>query len=44
MEEYSKRSLLLGHSEFGSNGLADLFSNYALPKLRNRKLDLKSLG
>jgi hypothetical protein len=44
MEEYSKRSLLLGHSEFRSNGLADLFSNYPLSKLRNRKLDLRSLG
>jgi hypothetical protein len=39
MEEYSKRSLLLGHS-----GPTDLFSNYPLPKLRNRKLDLRSLG
>jgi hypothetical protein len=39
MEEYSKRSLLLGHSEFGSNGPTDLFS-----KLKNRKQDLRSLG
>jgi hypothetical protein len=34
MEEYSKRSLLLGHSEFRSNGPADLLSNYPLSKLK----------
>jgi hypothetical protein len=44
MEEYSKRSLLLGHSEFRSNGPVDLLSNYPLSKLKNYKLDLRSLG
>jgi hypothetical protein len=44
MEEDSKRSFLLGHSEFRSNGPADLLSNYSLSKLKNCKLDLGSLG
>jgi hypothetical protein len=44
MEEDSKRSLLLGHSEFRSNGPVDLLSNYPLSKLKNCKLDLRSLG
>jgi hypothetical protein len=44
IEEVSKRSLLLGHSEFRSNGPKDLLSNYPLSKLKNCKLDLRSLG
>jgi hypothetical protein len=44
VEEDSKRSFLLGHSEFRSSGPADLLSSYSLSKFKNCKLDLGSLG
>ena len=44
IEEDSKRLLLLDHSEFRSNDPTDLLSNHPLSKLKNCKLDLRSLG
>jgi hypothetical protein len=43
-EEDNRRSFLLSHSEFRSNGSTDLFSRHSLSKIKNYKLDLESLG
>jgi hypothetical protein len=42
--EDNRRSFLLSYSEFRSNNSIGIFSKHSLPKSKNCKLDLESLG